>query len=215
MEISFKDLVALLDINAPIFFIEKNQLNRENYVFFRPMGGAEKDAFLMGKHDPLSEYDPTGIGLYFPDITTSEYYQLENSRNPIAIEAILEKISQQMSVYTSECPILFSVHCVLHEYGHWIHFKRTGKSPYEYVRLGIEERKQYTKIEQGIYAMDDRNPLKLLSARRYYDEIYSQFPPEKFANEFAAEHFCDAIEKVRAALDYTEQDLLEKALGIN
>lgn len=213
MDISIKQLVELLDVDSPLCFTEKEKLNKENYFYFQPMGDAEKEAIRNRTHDPQCVYDPTGSGLHLPDIMSSEYFQLENGRNPVAVESIINQISQQMMAFEVEYPILLSLFCVLHEYGHWVHFKNSGKSPYEYAQMEANERTQHEKTAQGIYAMDDWDPYKILLARRYHNEIYSQFTSEKFANEYALEHFADAIEKVRSAIGYTEQELLEISIN--
>lgn len=44
MDISVKQLVELLDFDSPVFFTEKEKLNKENYFYFQPMGDAEKEA---------------------------------------------------------------------------------------------------------------------------------------------------------------------------
>lgn len=213
MDISVKQLVELLDFGSPVFFTEKEKLNKENYFYFQPMGDAEKEAIQNCTYDPQCVYDPTGRGLHMPDVMSSEYFQLESGRNPVAVESIINHISQRMMVFNVEYPILLSLFCVLHEYGHWVHFKNSGKSPYEYARMEANERAEHEKTAQGICAMDDWDPYKIVLARRYHNEIYSNFTSEKFANEYALEHFADAIKKVRSAVGYTEQELLE--LSIN
>lgn len=78
--------------------------------------------------------------------------------------------------------------------------------------MEANERAEYEKTSQGIRAMDDWDPYKIVLARRYHNEIYSNFTSEKFANEYALKHFADAIKKVRSALGYTEQELLELSI---
>lgn len=209
VDISIRQLVELMDIDSPIYFTEKDKLNRENYFYFQPMGEAEVEAIRNHNHNPQCDYDPAGSGLHLPDITATEYLELENSRNPVGIESIFNLISQQMIAFIAEYPILLATFSVLHEYGHWIHFKNSGKTPYEYAQEEANERKLHEKTVRGIYLMDDWDPYKVIQARRYHNEIYSQYTSEKFANEYAMEHFADALEKVRSSMGYTEQNLLE------
>lgn len=209
VDISIRQLVEVMDIDSPIYFTEKDKLNRENYFYFQPMGEAEVEAIRNQNHNPQCDYDPAGIGLHLPDITATEYLELENSRNPVGIESNINLISQQMIAFIVEYPILLATFSVLHEYGHWVHYINSGKSSYEYALMETNERKPYEKIAREIKALDDWDPHKIILGRRYHNEIYSQFTSEKFANKYAMEHFAEAIEKVRAVIGYTEQDLLE------
>lgn len=52
MDISVKQLVELLDFDSPVFFTEKEKLNKENYFYFQPMGDAEKEAIQNCTYDP-------------------------------------------------------------------------------------------------------------------------------------------------------------------
>lgn len=209
VDICIRQLVELMGIDSPIYFTEKDKLNKENYFYFQPMGEAEVDAIRNRNHNPQYDYDPTGSGLHLPDITATEYLELENSRNPVAVESIINLISQHMIAFIVEYPILLATFSVLHEYGHWVHYKNSGKSPYEYALMETNERRPHEKTARGINAMDDWDPYKIILGRRYHNEIYSQFTSEKFANEYAMEHFDDALEKVRSSIGYTEQNLLE------
>lgn len=212
MDISIRQLVELMGIDSPIYFTEKEKLNKENYFYFQAMGEAEVEAIRNRNHNPQNDYDPSGSGLHLPDITATEYHELENSRNPVAVEFIIDLISQHMIAFKTEYPILLATFSVLHEYGHWVHYKNSGKTPYEYAQMETNERKPYEKTVRGIKAMDDWNPFKIILGRRYHNEIYSKFTSEKFANEYAMEHFADVLEKVRSSIGYSEQNLLEMSM---
>ena len=56
--------------------------------------------------------------------------------------------------------------------------------------------------------MDDGNPLKIMMVRKYHNEIYLRYASERFADEYAMEHFEGAINKVRIAMNYSEEDFL-------
>ena len=206
-ELSFRDIVKLLTIDAPIHYTSRNELNKENYVSCRYMGNAEADAIRAGSHSTECHYDSSDVGFYFPDIKVNEYYALEKLRNPVAIDSCISRISFQMKVFTDEIPIVHSVYCVLHEYGHWFHFLERGKTTYEYERLEYAARHPYETMEKEIRALPD-GAYKRVLARRYEDEIYSQFPSERAADEYALEHIAEAMTKVRDFLGYTEQDLI-------
>jgi len=77
MEINYRQLVSILNIDAPIHFTPRDQLDKTNYVSCRFMGDDERDAILTGTHLPDGYYDSSDIGLYFPDIDVEEHYNLE------------------------------------------------------------------------------------------------------------------------------------------
>lgn len=115
-ELTFRNIVKLLAVDAPVHYTSKDELDKENHVFCRHMGNAEADAIRTGTYRPECHYDSDDVGLHFPDIKIIEYYPLERQRNPVAIESCLGRISCQMRVFPDEIPIVHSVYCVLHEY---------------------------------------------------------------------------------------------------
>ena len=132
MEMNFRNLVEVLGIDAPVHFTPKDKLDKQNYVFCKFMGDDETAAIIVGNHDPNVHYDNSDLGLHFPDLSLEEYYELEKARNPVGISNHICEVSSQMKVNIDDIPIMFAVHCVLHEYGHWIYFKKTGLTSYQY-----------------------------------------------------------------------------------
>lgn len=212
MNLDFRKIVELLEIDAPVHFTPKSQLNKKDYVFCLFMGNEEKSAIKAGTHTLNGNYDTSDIGLHFPDIEIEEYYELESNRNPFAINSHIGKISNQMIVYPTEIPLLFALHCILHEYGHWIYFLSTGMSSYDYCEEEKKVRQPYEKMVNNIYKMPDCSLYKRIAAKKYEEEIYSQFPSEKSANQYAAEHILEAVTKIRNFLGYSEQDLCNQTL---
>lgn len=194
MDIKFRELVAILKIDAPVHFTPKEMLNKKDYVYCKFMGEEECAAITAGKHDPLANYDDSDIGLHFPDIGVEEYYELEKNRNPAGIRTHICEASSQMIINIEDIPIAFAVHCVLHEYGHWLYFKETGLTSYEYCEQERKERQPHEKVARGIYEMPDWDPYKQYLAERYEKEIYSQFTSEQAANKYALEHIEEAVQ---------------------
>lgn len=200
MNLSFREIVEILDIDAPIHFTPREQLDKTDYVFCRYMGNAERDAIMTGNYNPDTRYDDDDIGLHFPDISVDEYYELETVRNPVAIHSHICDISSKMVVPVSEFPVFFSVHCALHEYGHWIYFLNSGMSAYEFCMAETQVRKPYEKMAQDIYNIPDWAPHKTALAKKY-EEIYSHFPSEAAANQYAMNHIVEAIAKIHSYLE--------------
>lgn len=157
------------------------------------MGDEETAAIIAGNHDPDANYDNSDLGLHFPDLGLEEYYELEKARNPVGISTHICEISSQMNIKIEDIPIVFAVHCVLHEYGHWIYFKETGLTSYEYCEQEKKERQPYENTAREIYKMPNGDPYKRYLAGRYDKEIYSKFSSESAANKYALEHIQDAL----------------------
>ena len=196
MEFNFRDLVDLLGIDAPVHFTPKDELNRQDYVFCKYMGEDECAAIIAGNHDMNTQYDDSDVGLHFPDIGIEDYFELENSRNPVGIQTHIREVSSLMCIKLEDIPIVFAVHCVLHEYGHWLYFKETGLTAYEFCQQEKKERQPYENITREIYNIPDWHPSKWFYAERYDEEIYSKFSSEQEANKYALDHIEDAMRTV-------------------
>ena len=112
MKISFRKLVSILEIDVPIHFTPEDELKRDNYVFCRFMGEAEKEAVLSGTHELGIIYNENDVGLHLPDIDIERYYELEKGRNPVAIRSVISAISYRMRVCISEIPLVYSIFCM-------------------------------------------------------------------------------------------------------
>ncbi len=208
ISIDFKKLIDILNIDAPVHFTNRNELNKENYVLCKIMGVEEKNALIKGTHDQKKKYNNEDLGLYFPDVDIEEYLQLERNRNPMAIESRMNEISYITRVYIKEYSLVLAIYSVLHEYGHWIYFKNSKKTSYEYCEMERKIRQPHKELLKKIYEMNDCDPMKRILGEKYNEEIYSKYPSEKFADEYAKEHILEALETVRNALKYNEKDLI-------
>ena len=196
MDIGFRNLVDWLEIDAPVHFTPKEKLNKQDYVFCRFMGDEEKAAIIAGTHDSNTRYDDRDIGLHFPDLELKEYYELEKARNSVGIRNHICDISCQMTIKIEDIPLVYAVHCVLHEYGHWIYFKETGLTSYEYCEQEKKERQPHEITAKKIYEMPDWDPYKIYLAERYDKEIYSKFSSEAAANKYALDHIQESMKRV-------------------
>lgn len=82
VKITFKRLVKLLELDkiAPFHYQAPEELNKDNYIFFRYMGNAERDALINKTHDENIVYEDSDTGVYLPDLTIKECYELERNR---------------------------------------------------------------------------------------------------------------------------------------
>lgn len=206
--IDFRKLIGILNIDAPVHLTPRDNLNKHNYVLCKIMGEEETRAVIDGTHNPDKKYNDEDLGLYFPDVDIDEYLHLENGRNPMAIKSHIDELSCITRVYIKEYSLAIAIYTILHEYGHWIYFLNSGKTSYEYCEMEKSIRQPYEKAWEEIYKMHDLDPMKRILGEKYNEEIYSQFPSEKFADDYAKDHFLESLKIVRNALGYDEQDLI-------
>lgn len=208
--ITFKKLVGILELDkiAPIHFHCKDELNKENYVFFRYLGNEEKEALISGTHDDTKEYNESDIGVHLPDLDIKEYYELEMNRNPFIINSVINKISYLTKVWVNEYCLVWAIYCVLHEVGHWLDFINSGKTSYEFSIMEKSYREELDKEAKVIYQMDDYSLQKRLLMEKF-NQKYKEIPSEKAADEYAFSTLISSLDRVREKLGYTTHNLLQ------
>lgn len=209
-KITFKKLVKILEIDkiAPIHYQSPEELNKDNYIFFRYLGNAERQALISKTHDKKIEYDNSDIGVYLPDLTIRECYELEQNRNPLSISTTIQEISFKMDVLIKEYCIVWAVYCILHEVGHWLDFKNSGKSAYEFSIIEKGYREDLEKERRMIYQIPDNHPQKRILMENF-NQKYSEIPSEKKANEYAFANIKKSIKVFREKMGYTEDDVIQ------
>ena len=108
-------------------------------------------------------------------------------------------------MYIKEQHLWFALFCILHEVGHWRYFKNSGLSSLEYEKSEHEIRDKFEKIAVRLYKMPDYFPEKMTLAEQYHRDTHNQIPSEKAADEFAMQHFDEALMTVRESLGYDEE----------
>lgn len=208
--ITFKELVNILELDeiAPIHFHCPEELDKNNYVFFRYMGNEEKEALKNGIHDVNKQYDNSDIGVHLPDLDIKQYYELEMKRNPLSIHSVIEQISYKTEVWIKEYYLVWSTYCVLHETGHWLDFINSGKTNYEFSLIEKSYREELDREAKSIYRMNDYSPQKKVLMEEY-NRKYKEIPSEKAADDYALSNIIPSLEKIREKLGYTTNDLLQ------
>lgn len=206
---TFKEIWEILkpDVSPPCHFHPLETLNKQNYVSCQFLGIAEFNALRNGSHSNTTEYDQSDVGVHFPDTDIATFLHLEQNRNPINIDQVMDDISNLFLIYQVEYAVVFSIYCILHEIGHWKHFVDSGKQAYEYYLEDLNNRKDLLRIRQFIYDLPNDSPLKKVLSIDY-NKQYRNIPSEYAADQFAFSHILPSIDKVRNALGYTEDDLL-------
>lgn len=208
--ITFRELIEILELDriAPIHFHNPEELNKNNYVFFRYLGNEEKESLINGIHDENKQYDNSDIGIHLPDLDVKQYYELEMKRNPLNIHSVIEQISYETEVWIKEYYVVWSIYCVLHEVGHWLDFVNSGKTSYEFSLIEKSYREELDKKAKVIYKMNDYSPQKQLLMEEY-NRKYKEIPSEKAADDYAFSNLILSLNRVREKLDYTTSDLLQ------
>lgn len=197
MGITLKNIVEILNIDAPVFYIDKENMKKENYIFFKCISDTEVKDILEGKHDINKQYDNSDIGIYFPQMDIHNYFKLEINRNPVAIEVHINNILEKIEISVNEYPLMWVIYCILHEYGHYLHFQKSNLTSFDYSNRHKEERIKDDKIVNYIKGIPDDMPFKLLIAKDYHKNIYMKYSDEKYADEYAMEHIVEAYHKVK------------------
>ena len=199
MTIGFRDIIRILNIDAPIHFTLRVELDKQNYVSTCYMSDEERDAILDFTHDSKKKYNCAKVGLHFPDISIDEYYLLECQRNPAAIEAEMEELQKVISIDKKDVPLIWATFCVLHEYGHWIHFKNSNMTAKKYCEERFSGHQRLIPMERRIAAIPDFYPGKWMLEKELH-RAYAELPDEKAANEYAIEHIADAITSIKISI---------------
>lgn len=207
--ISFRKLVDILEVEkiVNVHFIARNNLNKQNYVFFRYLSTEEIEAINQNNYDVKKEYNSSGKGIYLPDIDIQEYYNLEMQRNPEAPGYAISQFSYITFVSIKEYFLIWAIYCILHETGHWLDFIESGKTGYEYYLSEKPYREQLNKDAEKVRQINDCSPLKHI-AMEQYNQKYREIPSEQNADKYAFDNLLSALEKVRKELGYSENDLL-------
>ncbi len=196
MIIKLTDLVTILhlDEKAPIHYQPPENLNRENYIFFRFMSQQEKTDIENKSWNKNTEYPKEELGIYVPDVTIDEFIDLEKERN--YVHEIINLVSYTITVPMDEYNLVFAIFCLLHEVGHWIHFKKMGLTSYDYFQWDKRYRADLVCDGNKIYNMPDNSFEKHILVREY-NERYRKIPSEMAADTYALEHINESINIVR------------------
>lgn len=199
-----------MEIQAPITFTPKEKINNKNLAFCHIVN-TNSVPFNSDYFYNIFEFNK--IGIHLPDIEINEFFELEKRRNIIAVQNILEKVNQIMTrTLLNERALQFTVFVVLHEYGHWRHFIKSGLSPQEYI---LEENKYRNSLEKEraeIFKLPDYSLEKKIKSK-IFNEKYNQIPSEIAANKYATLTLKKYMKKIRKKLGYTEDDLFNQMVG--
>lgn len=132
----------------------------------------------------MTAADDDRVGIFLPDVYASEFFYQEERGNYISTMAYMRMINDLQSVEIESYDLLFACFVVLHEYGHWLHFRRCRKSGLDYV-LWLD--KHLAPVERQRMVLDmipDAEPLKEELVVEHIN-AYNAMPQEFSANKYA------------------------------
>ena len=148
---------------------------------------ADLQSWLACGSQPPQAHDQQELGIYLPDIYASDFYFLEQQNNYISTMAYMRMINDLLPLDIERYELAFAAFVVLHEYGHWLHFRRCHKSSVEYV-LWLNRFLAPVERQRDILdLLPDSEPLKEQLVVEHIN-AYNAMPQEFSANKYSLKH---------------------------
>ena len=181
-------------VNAAITMPKQFGNNQLLIPRFHYVTNAEEKDILADAWDENKQYEVEAMpyGFYFPDCPL----YLMNRVIPGGFDKIIEQKIEKY-YYEDNCLILNkrllyqAVFIILHEYGHYLSYKRFGGDKVAYAKHVYETKRSFREYERILkdkiqIITDDENRERLL--------IYRNGAEEKFADDYALEHLEEAVQ---------------------
>lgn len=191
-----KDLVDCLDLKGTAPFHFQTGLSFNNSASCKHITCEERNDYLKRTWTVENKYDNSLLGIYLPDITVDELYDLENKRNSANLSTVLHEINSILCLKDDEIKLAYGIYVILHEVGHWLDFKSSGKSSLEYNLWDSEFRLRSKEFARNINAIPGHKADELKHAKEAVD-MYKNIPSEKAADKYAFENIKAGLEIVR------------------
>lgn len=193
-----KELVDYLGLNetAPFHFQFQKELSYKRSASCKHITCEERNDYIQKTWAIEKKYDNSILGVYLPDITTDELYDLERKRNAINFHRVLHEINSILCLKTDEIKLAYGIYVVLHEVGHWLDFQASGKSSIEYNLLDSEFRSKFNEFRKNTHALQGDTADELKHAKEAVS-MYKNIPSEKAADEYAFENIKSKMKIVR------------------
>lgn len=134
-------------------------------------------------------------GIYLPDVYASDFYLLEQQHNYISTLAYMRMTNDLVALDINNYELMFAAFVILHEYGHWLHFRRYRYGAEAYLKwLG----RQLAPVEAQarlLALIPNDEPLKQDLVSQHID-AYNAMPQEFSANKYALKHLAAFYNKI-------------------
>lgn len=191
-----KELIKKMNVNelAPFHYFQN--LKQENTTQTRIITREEYKDFHNGCCNNGNEkYNKNELGVYIIDTSVSELYKFDYNLNQYSAKKTLDTINKIFSIASDEHELIYVIFTILHEVGHWLHFKESGKTSLEYWKWDAGERIEIVKFmnEPGSIALID-----YIYQKRYF-QIYKNIESERIADKYAFENLEKILKIVGAS----------------
>lgn len=204
--IELVDYLGLKEI-APFHF--QPALSHKSSASCKHITCEERSDYMKKIWTIEKKYDNSTLGVYLPDITIDELYDLEHKRNAINLHRVLSEINSILCLKNDEIKLAYGIYVILHEVGHWLDFQTSGKSSIEYNMWDSEFRNTCKEFIKNIHAIPGNTVDELQHSKKAVD-MYKNIPSEKAADKYAFENIKSKLEIVRNEIILYEEsrDLL-------
>lgn len=191
-----KELVDCLGVKELAPFHFQTELSYRISAYCKHITCEERNDYNQKKWTIEKKYDSSTLGIYLPDIAIDELYDLERKRNAINFHKVQHELKSILCLKTDEIKLAYVIYVILHEVGHWLDFKGSGKSSLEYNLWDSEFRNRSKEFARNINAIPGHKADELKHAKEAVD-MYKNIPSEKAADKYAFENIKARLEIVR------------------
>lgn len=190
------ELVNFLEVKeiAPFHFF--SELSGSEYAYCRHITDEELNDYKNKNWSSEKDYNDCKLGVYLANVTVDELYKFQNTRNPVEVGIILNKISYIFKVNLTEQSLIYATYVILHEVGHWVNFKNSKNTSLQYTLWDSKHRRDVMILGNEIAKLPDNSYKKLILAKKH-TEMYKNIPSEKMADEYAFSNIKAKLELVK------------------
>lgn len=181
-------------VNAAILMPKRFENSQMLVPRFHYVTKNEQQDILDGKWktDIKYELEIMPYGFYFPDCALRFLGRvIPGGFDPIIEQKIEKYYYEDGCLVINKRMLYFAVFIILHEYGHYISFKKYDGDKAAYARHIYDSKEEFRKYEN---ILKDKTKI----SREENDErllIYRNGEEEKFADNYALEHLEDAVQE--------------------
>lgn len=126
-------------------------------------------------------------GIYLPDVYAADFYLLEQQHNYISTLAYMRMTNDLVALDIANYDLMFAAFVILHEYGHWLHFRRYRWGVERYLAWLGQQLAPVEAQAELLALIPNDEPLKQELVSQHIDE-YNAMPQEFSANKYALRH---------------------------
>lgn len=180
---------------APFHLVDCGRDYTSPYCCF--ISQAELELWLGERREPAAG-DNLGaeeLGVYLPDVYASDFYFQEERCNRLSTMAYMRMINDLLDFEIERYELAFAAFALLHEYGHWLHFRRCHKGRLDYVLwlnrylAPVESQRELLEMIPNDEQVKEQLVLEHIDA-------YNAMPQELSANKYALKHVAALYHKL-------------------